>query len=112
MSASIRRHLEDGLSDLGVISKRLETIGAFPDDDPLEAELRSLIDDARARLRRRLEEVRLGIALAEPAQQFLAPALRELLAALADEQEVRELEIFEASIRRRYEALIQWAPDA
>jgi len=54
--------LEDGLNDFAVIRTTYETIDYFPDDPDMRAELMEIVEDARAKLVRRLTELRDRIA--------------------------------------------------
>lgn len=50
--------LEDGLNDFAVIRTTYETIDYFPDDEEMRKELMEIVDDAIAKLVRRLTELR------------------------------------------------------
>ncbi|MDE2125697.1 MAG: hypothetical protein KGJ62_03825 [Armatimonadetes bacterium] len=49
--------LEDGLNDFAVIRTTFETLDVFPADDPIRPEMLEIIDDAKANLLRRLQEL-------------------------------------------------------
>lgn len=50
--------LEDGLNDFAVIRTTFETLDLFPEDDPIRTEMMEIVNDARANLLRRLNELR------------------------------------------------------
>ncbi len=54
--------LEDGLNDFAVIRTTYETLDFFPDDEAMRRELMEIVNDARAKLVRRLAELRDRIA--------------------------------------------------
>src|ERR1041385_8073629 len=49
--------LEDGLNDFAVIRTTYETLEYFPDDIEMRRELMEIVDDARSKLVRRLNEL-------------------------------------------------------
>jgi hypothetical protein len=49
--------LEDGLNDFAVIRTTFETLDLFPEDDPIRDEMMEIVNDARANLLRRLNEL-------------------------------------------------------
>ncbi len=74
--------LEDGLNDFAVIRTTYETLEFFPDDEEMRRELMEIIHDARAKLTRRLEELRERIAARKA--HFLGTDLEEFKAYLLD----------------------------
>lgn len=67
--------LEDGLNDFAVIRTTYETLDYFPDDPEMRSELMEIVRDARAKLVRRLTELRDSIA--ERRAHFLGTNLEE-----------------------------------
>jgi hypothetical protein len=67
--------LEDGLNDFAVIRTTYETLDFFPDDKEMREELMEIIDEARAKLVRRLSELRERIAARKA--HFLGTDLEE-----------------------------------
>jgi hypothetical protein len=74
--------LEDGLNDFAVIRTTYETLDFFPDDEEMRNELMEIINDARSKLIRRLEELRERIAARKA--HFLGTDLEEFKAYLLD----------------------------
>jgi hypothetical protein len=67
--------LEDGLNDFAVIRTTYETLDFFPDDQEMREELMEIINEARAKLVRRLSELRERIAARKA--HFLGTDLEE-----------------------------------
>ena len=76
--------MEDMLNDCAVIRTTFETLDLFPADDPIRAEMLTIVDEARANMRQRCAAMRDNIgglvSFDRPLdRQRLRPALQTLL---------------------------------